>query len=407
MQTPGNTTRIIRLLALALAAHIVLSWPLWYAGGGRTFPLLPAWGGAIAPSTSPLDLVQIGCFMAVLGLVAVFPAKKYAVPSLAAALLWMVAQDLNRLQPWSYFYLLALGILLVSGHQSSRAEVGLRWLLAAVYAWGGFNKITPYFAEDNFAWFCEAFEWTKPLGAFPAIGYAVAVAELLLAPGLLWKTTRRTFRCLAISFHLFIVLALSPIGLDWNAVVIPWNLVMAGMVWVLFSEKLEFHPVARKPHPQPLPQGEGLGVGLHAQEHDSRVIPQKKVTVGAILALAWLMPVLNIWHLWDEPLSWKMYSNTQAEAGFFLEKDAPCANLIAVWEKHAYDSGRKLLFDDWAFDNLHVPAYNSRRTHKHLAQYLCPCANAPAHSGLWRFTVKRWDSTGERWESVPCTTLIR
>jgi hypothetical protein len=378
---------ILRLIALALAAHIALSWPLWYSGGGRTFPLLPLVGAAYLPANFWAEGLQIGVLLLVLGVVCFFPQKKYAAHVLAATLLWMVVQDLNRLQPWTYFYLLALGLLLCSGTNRIGSVRSLQWLLAAVYAWGGLNKLTPYFAEDNFPWFCEAFAWTKPLGAFPALGYVVAVAELLLAPGLLWGVSRPVFRWMALGFHLFIVVALSPAGLDWNAVVIPWNFAMAGMVWVLFSKKTS---AADGPDPQP-----------------GRPAPFLFWGKMLLLALAWLLPLLNIVHRWDEPLSWKMYSNTQTEAGFYLENGVPCVGMRVIWNEHAYGAGTKLLFDDWAFANLHVPAYNSPRTHQRLAQYLCPCAAAPEQAGLWQFTVQRWNRAGEHVQKIPCPALIR
>ena len=353
--------------------------------------------------------LSIGILLFVLALSVFFPKKKYTAPALLVALLWMVAQDLNRLQPWTYFYLLALGLMVFSKKNTSNT---LRWLLAAVYFWGGLNKITPYFAADNFPWFCEAFVWTKSLGAFPAVGYAVAVAELLLAPRLLWRVTRSVFRWLAVGFHLFIVAALSPLGLDWNAVVIPWNVAMAGMVWVLFAgETRSFAPQRRGIFN--LTQETSLRLRVSAVKNRLCVSAVKKLFgVSAvkkhlcvsvvILALAWLFPVLNIVRLWPEPLAWKMYSNTQPEAGFFSENGPPCPGLQAVWNKHAYDAGAKLLFDDWAFDDLHVPAYNSPHTHQRLAQYLCRCAARPEGSGWWRLTVHRWDRSGEKFEKNPC-----
>lgn len=395
MQAPGTISAIVRLIVLAMLAHIAFSWPLWFSGGGRTFPLLPAFGAAQTPTASVWDTLQIGIFLLTLLAAGVFSAKKYVVPALLAVLIGMLAQDLNRLQPWSFFYLLALGLVAVAGSDGRLATRSLQWLLAAVYAWGGFNKITPYFAEDNFPWFCEAFVWTKPLGAFPAVGYVVAVVELLLAPGLLWQKTRAVFRLLAIGFHFFIILALSPLGLNWNLVVIPWNVAMAAMVWVLFSDRFQFLPVANQPHPWPLPYWGGAGGGIG------------KTGVVAILAFAWVFPALNILHRWYEPLSWKMYCNTQTEAGFFLDAGSICPEIQPVWEKHAYDTGSKLLFDDWAFDNLRVPAFNSPGAHQRLAQYLCPCANNPERSGLHRLTVQRWDRSAETWEKIPCTALIR
>lgn len=407
MSESRSTHIVVRLIAQAMVAHIAFSWPLWYSGGGRTFPLLPVFGPAQAPTASLWDTVQLGICLLTLFVAGVFPAKKYTAWLVLAVLIWMIAQDLNRLQPWSYFYLLVLGIVAVAGSDGRLATRGLQWLLAAVYAWGGFNKITPYFAEDNFPWFCEAFTWTQPLGAYPALGYAVALAELLLAPGLLWGKSRPVFRWLAIGFHAFIILALSPLGLDWNLVVIPWNVAMAGMVWVLFSNSGDATDSTPRFRVSAVKRLRDLAPLLLGTARSLRASALTSLATRAILALAWVFPALNILHLWDEPLSWKMYSNTQTEAGFFLDSGSICPEVQPEWEKYAYDAGSKLLFDDWAFDNLHVPAYNSPGTHQRLAQYLCPCANNSGSSGLHRLTVQRWNRSAERWEKISCTTLIR
>ena len=424
MQNPILFTT--RLIALALLGHIALSWPLWHAGYRAAFPVLPVFGLPF-PQTdfwSALHAwVTVGICLALLWL----PNRRWVLAATIAWFLWMIAQDITRFQPWMYFYLLALGLILCgAGHLTQRREAvkefrkglrasfaslreifvtpqnSLRWLLAAVYCWGGFNKLTPYFAEDNFPWFCEVFFWTKPLGAWPAAGYGVALAELLFAPGLLWGVTRPVFRWIVPGFHLFIIAALSPPGLDWNTVVIPWNVAMGGMVWVIFG---------------PSPRGEGGSISLYSsypklgwieESENKSPSPLGEGPGVGLLALAWLMPLFNIFHLWPEPLSWKMYSNTQTEATFYRDTGTGSADpLQHVWHKHAYDKGRKLLLDDWAFDELHVPAWNNRLTFIQLSRYLCAQNKRPGDSGLLLLSVNRWDKSAEKEETIPCAQIAR
>ena len=377
----STTHRIVRIIALALLAHYALCWPLWLESAGRSFPTLPVCSFFESLPTWLLS-IQAGLLVLLTTAVFIFPQKKVLVATMVLLWAFLVAQDMSRLQPWLYFYGLAFLIILMAHRHPEAAIWGLQWLLAAVYAWSGFNKISPYFAVDNFPWFCEAFVWTKPLGAVPALGYAIALAELLFAIGLLWQASRPVFRWLVPGFHLFIALALSPIGLDWNAVVIPWNLAMAALVIMLFgSENLKIHLVPK----------------------------MLKQPVWALLAiplcLAWIMPVFNIFHLWDEALSWKMYSNTQTEASFYYQSKPEEPTLKAVWEHHAYDKGTTILLDDWAMKNLHVPAYNSRRTHLQIARYLCGYSSNSAKSGLLLLKVERWDRSAERWEQISCTSI--
>ena len=410
-----------RLIALALLAHLALSWPLWQPGSRVLFPLLPAFGIPF-PQNEIWAGIQAWGTVGFTLLLLWMPQRRWVMAAVTAWFLWMIVQDMNRLQPWMYFYLLAWGLLLAhTPGKEAGTQTALRWLLAAVYAWGGFNKLTPYFAEDNFPWFCEAFFWTKPLGQWPAAGYGVALVELLFAPGLLWRVSRPAFRWIVPAFHLFIIVALSPLGLDWNTVVIPWNVAMGGMVWVLFgptpilptkvrdrlSPKGEGGLIAGNLEPvlikddlilrnlaprnaikPPSPLGEGLGVGL--------------------LALAWLLPAFNIFHLWPEPLSWKMYSNTQTEATFYCNRMADISvEWEQLWDKHGFDGRRKLLLDDWAFDELHVPVYNCRRTFLQTARYLCEKSIHCDTSGLMLLTVNRWDKSAEKWETIPCAQIAR
>lgn len=292
----------------------------------------------------------------------------------------LVTLDLNRAQPWLYFYLLIWAALLGTKEARS-AEQAVRLVVTGVYAWSGIYKLSPYFAEDNFPWFCNAFSWTRPLGAYPLLGYAVAAGEALLAVGLLWRPCRPYFRYIAVLFHLFILLALSPIRLNWNSVVIPWNAAMALLVWLLFSPEKGAAATAS------LPQ---------------RVSP----VVLFVGGLTWVMPALNaIGGWWPEAFSWKMYSNTQPEAGFFTsDAHKLCPEVRAAWRKHAWGgTPERLLFDDWAMDNLRVPMFNSRRTHTQLAQYLCRCSGATSKAGWWRMEVAPWRRGAERWQEVLCT----
>jgi len=369
---------IARLIALALLAQIGLSWQLWYCGPARSLPRISVWENGL-PGDPSFQHIQAIVLLALLGWLALFPQSRKGLLAVLVWVIWMVVQDLNRLQPWLYFYLLSW-IVLLSGPAvpDEKIRSGLRWLLAAVYTWGGLNKLTPYFAVDNFPWFCEAFAWTKPLGAAPIVGYGVALVEFLFGPGLLWKTSRPVFRWVIVAFHLFIITALSPLGLDWNTVVIPWNLAMAGMVWTLSGSTASPFPVG-------------------SQLNFSKIWP-----LVLVMWLAWVMPALNIIHCWDEPLSWKMYSNTQQEASFCGK---PCPEITGIWKQYAYDNGSKLLLDDWAMAELHVPVYNSARAFRRIAHYLCHCTLQPDSAGVHLLKVERWKRTSESWEIIPCDKI--
>ena len=381
--------KVMCIAALGLLAGVFLSWPLWNVEKRLWFPLLPVWGGADEPPqlNSLFDCALLAGLVAIpVGIVFFFEKKWLAV----LLFIWLAGCclfDLNRLQPWVWFYLLVL-IVLASGKKGNESgTVGaLRWLLAAVYFWSGFSKITPYFAEDNFAWFCEAFEFTRPFGRMPVLGYAIALSEMLFAAGLMWERSRSGFRWIVAAFHVLIILFL--INLDWNWVVIPWNLAMAGMAWVLFPD----------------PAGMSFSGNRSSSSLPAGLNLQRCLLIGG----AWIAPFFSYLNCWPQALSWQLYSNTQPEATYFNSKRVryPSVESELVWEKHAFDNRTRLLFDDWANDELKVPMFGTGRTFRQLGEYLCTYYGGDS-AGVNILTVDRWNKSAETMEEIPCGEMRR
>lgn len=284
-------------------------------------------------------------------------------PAIVAMLLLMCAIDLNRLQPWTWFYVLILSIV-VAGKTS--AAVALRWLLAAVYFWGGVNKLTPYFAEENFQWFCELFEVTRFLGQYPVLGYIVAVFEIVLAVLLIVPQRKAWFGWIYVVFHGLIILSL--LKAHWNYVVIPWNAAMAALAFVLL-----FTPESVRKFNTPQ---------------------------AVLLFLAGMMPLANLFHSWPHQLSWQLYSNTQPEAVFY--SPAPCEKAGDLWREKSFDEGRRLLLDDWSGASLGVPMFYSDHTFGQMARYLCDCIPEPDSGRLMILYVNPWDKNAERTTVISC-----
>lgn len=384
------TKNAVRIAALALLAGMLCAWPLWDESARLShFPLLPLVEGV--PFSGVPAQWQAIFLAASAALLALLPGNRWLLALTAALLLLLCLLDLNRLQPWVWLYLLIFLIALQTLNTQHLALSGLRLILAAVYFWAGFHKFTPYFAEDNFSWFCEAFALTKPLGQYPVLGYAVALLEMSFAAGLLWPRTRRWFRALVVGFHVVILVVLSPWGHDWNLVVWPWNLAMAALVWVLFA---------------PTPR-EAEGSQASCSTFLKRATPREWAgLVGPLFA--WLAPLLGLWGLWPHALSWQLYTNTQPEATFYVETTPRflTKKSEAIWTANTPDSPTKLFLDDWAMRDLGVPIFASERTFRQVGRFLCNCQfAAPDSAGLYILTVYRWDKSAEQEEKIPCKDL--
>ncbi len=355
--------RIVRIVLCGLAACMLLIWPMW-GMGERSFPVLPLWGEASAEISLLHALLFGGVISLLIGGI-VKPARAFLLP-LVVLLLCMCALDLNRLQPWLWFYILVLGIVFF---EKNTAHTALRRLLAAVYFWGGANKLQPYFAEENFAWFSEAFAATRFLGNYPALGYGVALLEMALAVLLLWPNAKAWWRWFFIGFHTIIIVFL--LKAQWNYVVLPWNAAMAAIAFVLLSTQAE----QRQP----------------TQLRKGQIV---------LLTLAWVFPLAGLFQYWPYQLSWQLYTNTQPEAVFY--SPVPCAQVGDVWAEKSFDEGRRLLLDDWSYASIGAPMFYSEHTFRQMGRYLCGCTSEPDSSRLEILRVKPWDKDEERTTEFSC-----
>ena len=322
----------VRLLICCLLLQMALSYPLWIFRAQGAVPAVPLWGEAFFPEQGLWWIT--GWLPSLLAVAALcFPKHKFVLGAFVASLACSVLFDLNRLQPWVYWYVLVFGAFAMGGSH----KVLLAWLTIAVYCWGGLHKMTPWFATDNFPWFCSVFTLTKSLGV-PALGYAAAIAEALLGPLLWWPKTRRMGVWAAMLMHVWIMLVLSPMGLGWNTVVMPWNAAMMVAVWYVFSAKDHFYTI--------------------------NVSLTTKIWIGWLL-LSPLIPGL------PRVFGWHLYNNTQSEATFVRDTQKP--DCVLHWDQLAYDDGKRMLLDDWAVHDLGVPLFHSRQAFGKLHRYVCRC----------------------------------
>jgi hypothetical protein len=335
----------LRICSVGMLLGMALSWPLWSA---RThFPLLPLWGEAWLPPEGGLENLKVGAVCVLLAIFVVFPRNKTLQIALLCIFPLWVCSDLTKMQPWVWFYWLAWLLLLLPKGEAAEDRSTIIFLLSGMYFWSGFSKLTPWFADDNFAWFCEAFTWTQPLAGIPCLGYLPGLLECGVGLALLSGRGRHLLRWTLPVFHA--VIALFLIKNAWNAVVLPWNVVIAVLAWLALAQP--YAPLWQRP------------------------FSVKKQRCALIFAL----PGLSFFGLWPHNLSWKLYDNTQPEITFLLY-DAPDPNdaTAAIFRKYGADDRKKMLGDDWCMGELHVPMcyqmHCFRQLHAHLCTRLRPGA---------------------------------
>jgi hypothetical protein len=336
------TTRVI--VVAILAAGIVLSRPLW--GTIREYP--PAPWLPLPPLPDTLSSWILPLLLALLA-IALVPRPWTPLPFIAVAAA-LVVWDQTRLQPWLYQGTLFLGALALA----DRARPACQLILVGTYFWSGVSKLNPDFGPAVLPWAL------KPLGAsasLPAewmapLGMALGALEALIGVGLLLPRTRRSGAVAAALMHGVLLLAIGPLGQDWNPVVWPWNLGLALLVLLLFWD-------------------DGRGVRAIVWSADWRH--------RALVVLVGVLPALHPVGLWDAYLSFSLYSLNVDEAWLAAERAAaPSLGPEARAVAEAGSDGRLIVrFLPWAMRDVKTPPYPERRAYVAAFRVLCERAASP------------------------------
>lgn len=335
------------VVILGLLAGFALSPRLWLTS--RTYPLTPVVPALVLQS--PADRIVFVTLLALLLALLVTPRRMiFAAVFAIFALLGL--QDQSRWQPWFYQYaLMLLAMVLAGPSREDIARQTCRLILAATYIWSGLAKLNPAFFGDTFPWLVAPLikSWPAGLQGFVNhLAFAVPIVEFLAGVGLLIPRFRRPAVGLVIAMHVFILLALGPLGLNFNPVVWPWNLAMMALVILLFGRREKDASV------RDIVWGRGFTFQRIA------------------LALVALAPPLAFFGLWDDYLSCALYSgNTNyAEMDFNSVVLAKLPAGIRPYVTHDADV-YTLNFEVWSFEELHVPPYPEVRIFRNVARTIC------------------------------------
>ncbi|SCY08736.1 hypothetical protein [Flavobacterium caeni] len=333
----AKETAVIRITVLAWLAAKFISWRLWLPY--RLFPTLPVFHFLDFPDFSHTILAIASVVMMVL--VLVFPARRY--------LLWIVVVfevlscllDVMRWQPWQYQFMLTFVLFCLAGDQPKRFLSSFGFLLCATYLYSALHKFSDAFLQDVWLGFLlKGFGLSESFGQSAVVyysGYVMGVVELAIGLGLLLAKNKKPFVWLCIAMHVGILLALGPIGIDANAVVWPWNVAMAAMVWVVFFDN-----------------GVSFSVDF-----------MKPLFHKVVVVWLGMLPALNFIGLWDDYLSFAMYAGGNEKMLICFEND----KLPAALQKYKTapfcgDDETTISITKWSFKELEVPVYPEERAYR-------------------------------------------
>lgn len=343
-----------------LVAGFLLSSQLWL--DTRLYPLTPVWR-ALRPLRHPWDYCSFALLLVLLLAIGVRqqPVKLTALFVVSAVALTLF--DQSRWQPWFFQYLLMISALALSWGavgDVARQEASLntcRLIIVSIYFWSGIQKLNPGFIHNVFPWLIAPVIHLLPSTVTPFIlrlAIIVPFVELAVGIGLLIPLVRTTAMYGALGMHALLLAALGPFGRSANTVVWSWNMAMAVFVVILFwrADKLAFQNVV----------------------WTSR-FPFHRV----VLALVTVAPLLNLFNLWDNYLSWALYAGNKNE-GILYISDAVKQRLPEDIDRYVEEDsklGTTIDISDWSYGELNVPPYPEVRIYKNVARTICQYSNNP------------------------------
>ena len=355
--------RILRLkigITAGLVSGLLLSPKLWLSS--RFYPLTPVWSGLRQPPF-PLDYALfVGCVVLIV-MIGILPRPSKLIGLYGALAVALTLLDQSRLQPWFYEYTFMLITLGLALRKNSRFETRTaavntcRLIVASIYFWSGLQKLNSGFIHDIFPWMIEPVNRLVPTMAIPLItrlGIMAPFVEFGIGLALLSKRCRSIAVSVALAMHLFILIAIGPLGQNKNTVIWSWNMIMAFFVIILFYRASDFSV-------------------------RDLIWPKHGAFQRVVLVLFSIAPLLSFFGLWDNYLSWALYAGNKSDASLYFT-DSVYDKLPDDVQEYVTEERpglNRLNISDWSYGELNTPPYPELRIYKNIARTVCRYAERP------------------------------
>ena len=330
---------LLKIISLAWIAAKLMSFKVWTSD--RIFPILPTFDSISLPNEVHLFLYIISLFG--MGIIFFVPNKKI----IAAVLILEITAcllDYMRWQPWEYQYLLTLSFFIFAKDKKQFLLL-FSFLIGCTYIFSGAHKFGGSFLHT----FWDSTILSRILGMQPSIiknpivhysGLLLSLIEILMGVGFIFFKNKKYFCIMAITMHMIVIVIYGPIGMNYNLIILPWNLAMIFFSIVFFYQK------------------EGFKITFDFFKN--------KLTFSAFLFVGFL-PLLSFFDYWDHYLSFNLYSGNTKVLVICVEEvqQYPALEKYKSAEKNnKYCSNNYVVnTNKWAMDELNVPVIPQERVY--------------------------------------------
>ncbi len=351
-----------------------VTWRLWLPP--NEFPAVPVVPIAAFPAVLEWSLlVGVVTSLVVAGLTLGRRSAAVALWVFIGCGVALVVLNQHRFQPW--FYQAIILALLFATTDRRRALAAAGWLAIGVYFYSSLGKFDFQFIHTVGQQFLATAAglvgvnietWSEPLRWGAALGFPIV--ELLVAIGLVFRSTRQAAASLAIAMHAAVILLLSPLGLGHQPGVLAWNAAMIGQALVLFLWK---PAAASRSADWSMAGGRQVALASSALASRESVLLGPSWLALAVVWLAMLLPLTERFGIWDHWPSWALYSPHSSRVRLQIHGSSAGKLPVAMRERLsvADEQGWQTLpLDRWSIEALGVPLYPQSRFQLGVAQWL-------------------------------------
>ena len=338
---------IYRLLCLSFLLGIILSKKLWFSD--RLLPLIPTFRD-LNFLPHPFDkvfLLLLGVFL-FLGLF-IKRVQLNTIFILFISFLFCFSDQI-RWQPWIYQYLLMFVPFAFFDYKKSYNIILILEMIVIIfiYFWTGIHKFQPQFIYYVFTPILKNLFHLSSyvINEYRNIGYVIPIIEIGISFFLFFRKTRNFGVIFLLFSHLFILYYLSPLGINFNQIVWPWNTAMIGFGFLLFFNNNE-----------------------KIMRFDLKI--SERVYFILFFILVGVLPFFSLYNKWDHYLSFNVYSGKPNELAVIIPENknkVPRVINEYLVEGNLLNTETVINLNRWSMFELNVPIPPQKRIYKLLSK---------------------------------------
>ncbi len=338
---------IFRLTLFFWLITKIISYRLWL--GDHLFPTAPFFG-FLPEYPDFLNGFLFGSSCVLVLLLLLRPRNNELIWILLFVEFIQLLPDQNRWQPYIFQFIFTAAAFLFSNGSSKRFLSTIGFFVGCMYLHAGLHKLNGgflYLVWERMIlhrfFGVELSEFENPIVHYS--GLLLGLLEFIAGLGLLFARKKTIYACILILMHLFIVIMISPIGINYNMIVWPWNILMICVLPLLFLYK-----------------NDDYGLSFNWRE--------LRIVVLAFFLLA--LPFLSYLGCYDNYLSFNLYSGKEKILEIGVGKPKEAAELLAFKSHNSKFFKDEIVVkaNSWHLAETQTLVYPEVRVYKQIADSL-------------------------------------